>query len=88
MTACEFDPGLGNCKLSFRVAKTSVRNRGLVPVGKSDEYRRFAAECLKIGQAAEDEQQRAIFLQMARAWLALAQRDSPDCHQSAEDEIK
>jgi hypothetical protein len=43
---------------------------------------------LKIGQAAEDEQQRAIFLQMARAWLALAQRDSPDCHQSAEDEIK
>jgi hypothetical protein len=44
-------------------------------VGKSDEYRRFAAECLKIGQAAEDEQQRAIFLQMARAWLALAQRD-------------
>jgi hypothetical protein len=59
-------------------------------VSRSGEYRRFAAECLKIGQAAEDEQQRAIFLQMARAWLALAQRadTSPNCHQSAEDEIK
>ena len=58
-------------------------------VSRSDEYRRFAAECLKIGQAAEDEQQSALFLQMARAWLALAQRDETngDCHQSPEDEI-
>jgi hypothetical protein len=88
VTACEFHPGLGNCGLSFRVAKHRSEI-GAAPVGKSDDYRRFAAECLKIGQAAEDEQQRAIFLQMARAWLALAQRDetSPDCHQSAEDKI-
>ena len=44
-------------------------------MSRSDEYRRFAAECLKIEQAADDEQQRAIFLQMARAWLALAQKE-------------
>lgn len=44
-------------------------------MSRSDEYRRFAAECLKIEQAADDEQQRAIFLQMARAWLALAQTE-------------
>jgi hypothetical protein len=55
---------------------------GLLSVlNRSDEYRRFAAECLKIGQAAEDEKQRALFLQMARAWLALAQKDD-DCNQS------
>jgi len=62
---------------------------GAVTVSKSDEYRRFAAECLKIGQAAEDEQQRAIFLQMARAWLALAQKDeaNADRRQNLEDEI-
>ncbi len=40
---------------------------------RSDDYRSFAAECLRIGQAAEDVQQRAVFMQMARTWLALAQ---------------
>jgi hypothetical protein len=56
---------------------------------KSDDYRRFAAECLKIGQAAEDEQQRAIFLQMARTWLALAQKDetNPDSAPNPKDDI-
>ena len=52
----------------------SVRNRGLLPVSKSDEYRRFAAECLKMARTAEDEQNRAIFLQMAQALFALAQK--------------
>ncbi len=57
---------------------------------KSDDYRRFAAECLKIGQAAEDEQQRALFLQMARTWLALAQNEETksDCApNSSKEEI-
>jgi hypothetical protein len=41
----------------------------------SDEYRRFAAECLKMARTAEDEQHRVIFLQMTRVWFALAQND-------------
>ena len=89
MTACEFDPGLGNCGYLSALQNIGQKS-GLLPVvSRSGEYRRFAAECLKIGQAAEDEQQRAIFLQMARAWLALAQRDetNADCDQSLEDEI-
>ncbi len=44
-------------------------------MGKSDDYRHFAAECMKIAHAAEDEQQRAVFVEMARSWLALAQKD-------------
>jgi hypothetical protein len=44
-------------------------------MSKSDDYRRFAAECLKMAQAAEDKQRSALFLQMARAWLDLAQKD-------------
>lgn len=47
-------------------------------MSRSDVYRRFAAECLTIANAAEDEQQRAIFLQMARTWLALAQKGESD----------
>ena len=43
-------------------------------VSRSDDYRRFAAECMKIASTAEDEQRRAIFVQMARTWLALAQK--------------
>jgi hypothetical protein len=44
-------------------------------MSKSDEYCRFAAECLKMARAAEDEQNRTIFLQMPRVWFALAQKD-------------
>ena len=40
----------------------------------SHDYRRFATECMKIASIAEDEQRRAIFVQMARTWLAMAQK--------------
>jgi hypothetical protein len=62
---------------------------GSFPMRKSDDYRRFAAECVKIGQAAEDEQQRALFLQMARTWLALAQKEetNPDCVPNLKEDI-
>lgn len=44
-------------------------------MGRSDEYRRFAAECLKIAHATGDEHHRAVFLQMAQVWLDLARKD-------------
>jgi hypothetical protein len=44
-------------------------------MGRLDEYRQFAAECLKMAQTAEVEQNRAIFLQMARVWFGLAERE-------------
>jgi hypothetical protein len=51
-------------------------------MSRSDDYRRFAAECLKIAHDAEDEQQRATFVEMARVWSALAQRGetNADCN--------
>jgi hypothetical protein len=58
-------------------------------MSRSDDYRRFAAECMKIASVAEDERQRAIFIQMARAWLALAQRGETNVHrhEGLEEEI-
>jgi hypothetical protein len=47
-------------------------------MNRPDEYCRFTAECLKMARAAEDEQNRAIFLQMARVWFALVQKDAPN----------
>jgi hypothetical protein len=51
-------------------------------MSRSDEYCRFAAECLKIARAAEDEQSRAIFLQMARVWFALIQKDETNLNRN------
>src|SRR3984893_18399149 len=52
-----------------------VPDGGLLSMSRSDEYRRFAAECLKMAQTAEEEQNRATLLQLARVWFALAERD-------------
>jgi len=58
-------------------------------MNRSDEYRRYAAECLKMAHAADDEQQRAVFLQMAAVWLSLAQRGETngDRDEGSEEEI-
>ncbi len=36
-------------------------------------YRLYAAECADIAQQATDPKQRLVFLNMANAWLALAE---------------
>jgi hypothetical protein len=33
-----------------------------------------------MARAAEDEQNRVIFLQMARVWFALVEKDEPDAN--------
>jgi hypothetical protein len=43
-------------------------------MGKSDEYRRFAEECLKMASATKDEKTRATFTQMAQVWFRLAEQ--------------
>jgi hypothetical protein len=54
-------PDLGELWGLLRVTKAG-REWGLLPMSRSDEYRRFAAECLKIAHATEDEQSLAVFL--------------------------
>ena len=38
----------------------------------SDEYRRFAHECLKMANTTRDPTTRATFMQMAQVWHRLA----------------
>jgi hypothetical protein len=38
----------------------------------SEDYRRFAGACLEFAVATEDEQTRAVFIQMAQVWFRLA----------------
>ena len=78
----------------FRVAEVwpafgVASNRGLAAMSRSDQYRRFAGECLKMAHSTTDEQRRAIFMQMAQVWFALAQRDDANADRNGdpEDEI-
>jgi hypothetical protein len=42
-------------------------------MSSSEQYRRFAQECLEMACLATDERRRAIFLQMAQVWFRLAE---------------
>ena len=57
--------------------------RSCVP--RSDQYRRFAQECLVLARNAEDERTRASLLHMAQVWFRLAEEraNETDERQSA-----
>jgi hypothetical protein len=42
-------------------------------MGRSDDYRRYAKECLDMANAVQDAKSRASLVQMAQVWLRLAQ---------------
>jgi hypothetical protein len=42
------------------------------PMGRSDEYRRYAAECLEMASVTHEPKARATLLHMAQVWLRLA----------------
>ena len=46
-------------------------------MGRSEEYRRFAAECLEMASAFDNPQARAVLLQMAQVWFRLAGEKLP-----------
>ena len=41
-------------------------------MGRSDECRRYAADCLEMASALHDPKARATLLHMAQVWLRLA----------------
>jgi hypothetical protein len=53
---------------------------------RSEQYRRYAQECLVLARNAEDERARASLLQMAQVWFRLAEErvSETDEKQSAE----
>jgi hypothetical protein len=55
-------------------------------VARSEEYRRFAQECLLLARGAEEERARASLLHMAHVWFRLAEEhvNETDEKQSAE----
>ncbi len=41
-------------------------------MGRSDEYRRYAAECLEMASVIHEPKARATLFHMAQVWLRLA----------------
>ena len=39
---------------------------------RSDQYRRFAQECLEMARTSESDQTRVVLIQMAQVWFRLA----------------
>jgi hypothetical protein len=50
---------------------------------QSDDYRRFAQECLEMSKTVQDERSRAVLIQMAQVWFRLAEeKPREDQHES------
>jgi hypothetical protein len=47
-------------------------------VNRSDQYRRFAQECLEMARASDSEQTRVALIQMAQVWFRLAEARETD----------
>jgi hypothetical protein len=45
-------------------------------MGRSDEYRRLATECLEMASAFESPEARGVLLHMAQVWLRFADRSA------------
>jgi hypothetical protein len=47
-------------------------------MSRAEQYRRYAAECLRLANASEDAREKAMLLQMAEQWHRLAERAEKD----------
>ena len=43
-------------------------------MARADEYRRHAAECLRVAQRVTDPNDKALLIQMAEKWRELAEK--------------
>ncbi len=50
-------------------------------MGRSEQYRWFAARCLEIALSTNDPQTKAAMLQMAQVWSRLAEVTPPSCNE-------
>jgi hypothetical protein len=48
--------------------------RGNFHMSRAGQYRRYAAECLRLATSSDDVREKAVLLQMAEQWRQLAER--------------
>jgi hypothetical protein len=55
-------------------------------MGKSDEYRRYAEECLELASTFQSPEAQAVLLHMAQVWIRLANREAAHSITAMDDE--
>ena len=58
---------------------------GETGLSKSEQYRRFARECLRMADEATDHRVQALMIHMAQVWVRLAQRHEAPAEQETGD---
>jgi hypothetical protein len=53
-------------------------------MSRAGEYRRYAAECLRMANSKDDVGEKAVLLQMAEHWRELAERVETEKREPAE----
>lgn len=59
---------------------------GETGLSKSEQYRRFARECLKMADEASDHRVQALMIHMAQVWVRLAQQHEAPAAEQRIDE--
>ncbi len=50
-------------------------------MSRAGQYRRYAAECLRLASSRDDVREKAALLQMAEQWRRLAERAEKEEHE-------
>jgi hypothetical protein len=58
----------------FGSACIPLRARGNFRMSRAGQYRRYAAECLRLASSRDDVSEKAALVQMAEQWRRLAER--------------
>jgi hypothetical protein len=56
------------------VRRIPLGARGNFRMSRAGQYRRYAAECLRLATSSDDVREKAVLLQMAEQWRELAER--------------
>jgi hypothetical protein len=57
-------------------------------MGKAENYRHYAAECIRLAKRSEDPEEKDILLGMAEAWRRLSERAETSQQCGPEEERK
>src|SRR5262249_48381683 len=78
-----------NARLCFRVPSQQLGMGGIACVERSEQYRRFAQECLEMARTSEGDQTRTALIQMAQVWFRLAEaRETDEADRRRDDDTK
>ena len=58
----------------FGASRIPLGPRGNFRMSRAGQYRRYAAECLRLATSSDDVREKAVLLQMAEQWRQLAER--------------